>query len=571
MAKELKKTDVVLVGMGWTGGILAAELSKKGYKVVGLERGKNQTLADFQMMHDELRFAHRFEMMQDLSTETVTFRNNLKMRALPMRQYGSFLLGNNVGGAGTHWNGQTFRFLPYDFEIYTKTVERYGKSKIPEEMTLQDWGITYDEFEKYYDQFEKAIGVSGDEAPLGAPRSNPFPTPPMKKTPALELFFEAAKKLNLHPYMMPSANLSENYTNPDNISRPACQYCGFCERFGCEYAAKADPLNTVIPVALNTGNFELRTHANVVAILHQDGKAVGVKYIDTITREEYIQPAEVVGITSYALNNVRLLLISKMGKPYDPNTGTGVVGKNYCYQTFGASAQGFFENKQFNLYAGAGALGACLDDFNGDNFDHSDLNFLHGANISITQTGRRPIANNATPPGTPSWGAEFKKQSIKYANSVLSVGAQGASLPYRHHYLDLDPTYKDAFGLPLLRITFDFEEQDRQLVAYLGEQTEKIMKEMGADIIQAGKTLGPYNIVPYQSTHNTGGAIMGSSPETSVLNNYLQMWDFENVFIPGASAFPHNSGYNPTDTVGALAYRAAEGIDLYLQKGGLLV
>lgn len=216
-------------------------------------------------------------------------------------------------------------------------------------------------------------------------------------------------------------------------------------------------------------------------------------------------------------------------------------------------------------------MGACLDDFNGDNFDHSDLNFLHGANISITQTGRRPIANNATPPGTPSWGAEFKKQSIKYANSVLSVGAQGASLPYRHHYLDLDPTYKDAFGLPLLRITFDFEEQDRQLVAYLGEQTEKIMKEMGADIIQAGKTLGPYNIVPYQSTHNTGGAIMGSSPETSVLNNYLQMWDFENVFIPGASAFPHNSGYNPTDTVGALAYRAAEGIDLYLQKGGLLV
>src|SRR5690606_27052459 len=106
--------------------------------------------------------------------------------------------------------------------------------------------------------------------------------------------------LNLHPYMMPSANLSENYTNPDNISRPACHYCGFCERFGCEYAAKADPLNTVIPVALNTGNFELRMHANVVEILHQDGKAVGVKYIDTITREEYIQPVEVVGITSYA-------------------------------------------------------------------------------------------------------------------------------------------------------------------------------------------------------------------------------------------------------------------------------
>jgi gluconate 2-dehydrogenase alpha chain len=77
--------------------------------------------------------------------------------------------------------------------------------------------------------------------------------------------------------------------------------------------------------------------------------------------------------------------------------------------------------------------------------------------------------------------------------------------------------------------------------------------------------------VPYQSTHNTGGVIMGDNLETSALNNYLQMWDFENVFVPGASAFPHNSGYNPTATVGALAYRAADGIEKYLKNGGLLV
>src|SRR5690606_1075719 len=181
---------------------------------------------------------------------------------------------------------------------------------------------------------------------------------------------------------------------------------------------------------MNHENFELRTHANVVEILHKDGRATGVKYIDTISGEEYIQPAEVVAISSYALNNVKLWRSSKTGKPYDPETGSGVVGKNYCYQTFGASAQGFFNDKKFNLYAGAGALGACLDDFNGDNFDHSDLNFLHGANISITQTKRRPIANNATPPDTPSWGAKFKDQSLKYVNSMLSVGAQGASLPF---------------------------------------------------------------------------------------------------------------------------------------------
>lgn len=571
MAKELPKTDVVVVGLGWTGGIIAAELAKKGYKVVGLERGKERKTEDFLMGHDELRYASRFELMQDLSKETITFRNNTKMRALPMRQYGSFLLGDGVGGAGTHWNGMTVRFLPYDFEIKTKTIERYGKDKIPADMTLQDWGITWDVIEPYFDKFEQMCGISGEENPLHGKRSNPYPTPPMKSTPSINLFMEGAKGLGLHPYRLPSANLSQNYKNPDGIERAACQYCGFCERFGCEFGSKADPIVTVIPVARQTGNLETRTHSNVTKIIHDGKKATGVVYIDTNTGEEFIQPAEVVAVTSYVLNNVKLLLVSQMGTPYNPDTGRGVVGKNYAYQTMGASAVGFFENKEFNTYAGAGALGAALDDFNGDNFDHSDLQFIHGGVISLSQTGKRPIANNTTKDAERNWGKEFKQQSIKYANRTLNIGSQGASMPYRHHFLDLDPTYKDAYGNPLLRITFDYEEQDRKLIEFTGTQAGKIMEAMGADHVVSNNKRGPYNIVPYQSTHNTGGAIMGAEPETSVLNNYLQMWDFHNVFIPGASAFPHNSGYNPTATVGALAYRAAEGIEKYLQKGGLLV
>ncbi|ATY84101.1 GMC family oxidoreductase [Kyrpidia spormannii] len=570
MPTKLPKTDVVVVGVGWTGGIIAAELTKQGLKVVGLERGKERTTKDYYMVHDELRYAFHYELMQDLSRETVTFRNNEQMRALPMRRYGSFLPGENLGGAGVHWNGMTFRFLPYDFQIYSKTVERYGKNKIPDGMTIQDWGITYDELEPYYDKFEKMAGISGEENPLGAKRSSPYPNPPMKETPLLTLFKQAAKSLNLHPYMSPSANLSQNYTNPDGISRVACQYCGFCERFGCEYGAKADPVVTVLPVAQKSGNFTLVTFANVLRIIHDGKTAAGVVYVDTRTGEEFEQPADIVVLTSYVLNNTRLLLLSKIGRPYDPHTGQGVIGKNYCYQTMGAAAQGFFENKQFNLFAGAGALAMCLDDFNGDNFDHSSLKFIHGANISVSQTGLRPIANNPILPGTKSWGKDFKAQSIRYANSVFSVGAQGASMPHRYHYLDLDPIYKDIYGQPLLRITFDFEDQERELVAFLGQQTEKIAKAMGADKVVTNTKLGPYNIVPYQSTHNTGGVIMGADPRTSAVNHYLQMWDMENLFVVGASAFAHNSGYNPTGTVGALAYRAAEGILKYHKNGGSL-
>lgn len=570
MAKKLPKTDVVIIGVGWAGGIIASELTKKGLSVVGLERGKERVTEDYYMAHDELRYALRYDLMQDLSKETITFRSTEKIRALPMRQYGSFLLGEGLGGAGVHWNGQTFRFLPYDFKIRSMTEERYGKDKIPPEMTIQDWGITYDQLEPYFDKFEKTTGISGEENPLAGKRSNPYPTPPMLHTPSMKMFADAAKNLELNPYTVPSANLSESYTNPDGISRAACQYCGYCERFGCEYGAKADPVVTVIPVAKKTGKFEIRTHSYVRRILHKGGKATGVMYTDLTTGEEIEQPADIVVSTGYVFNNTRLMLLSKIGKPYDSSSGTGVIGKNYAYQVIKGNAAGFFEDK-FNLFAGAGSLGMGLDDFNGDNFDHSDLKFIHGGNIAHTITGQRPIQNNPVPEESPRWGKEFKANSLKYANSVLSVGSQGSSMPFRHHYLDLDPTYKDAFGDPLIRITFDFEEQDRQLARYLSDRCAEIVQEMGGQNIMKLKELGPYEITTYQSTHNTGGVIMGENPGNSAVNNYMQMWDMENLFVVGASAFPHNSGYNPTGTVGALAYRTAEGIVEYSKKGGLLV
>ncbi|WP_404452313.1 GMC family oxidoreductase [Virgibacillus necropolis] len=570
MVKKMPKTDVVIVGVGWGGGIIASELTKQGLNVVGLERGQERHTEDYYMVHDELRYAVRYELMQDLSKETLTFRSNQKMRALPMRQYGSFLMGSGLGGAGVHWNGQTFRFLPYDFNIRSATIERYGKKKIPAAMTIQDWGITYDEIEPYYDKFEKMAGISGEENPLGGKRSDKYPTPPMKHSPQMKMFKKATEKLNYHPYTIPSANLSEAYENPDGIARAACQYCGFCERFGCEYGAKADPVVTVIPVAAKTGKFDLRTHSWVRRVLHNGEKATGVLYTDVTTGEEIEQPADVVVLTSYVFNNARLLLNSKIGRPYNPSNGTGVIGKNYAYQVVKGGATGYFDDQKFNNFAGAGALGMVMDDFNGDNFDHSNVDFIHGGYLSLTQTGLRPIQNNPIPSDSPTWGKEFKQNSLKYINQTLSVGAMGASLPYKHHYLDLDPTYTDTFGDPIIRMTYDFEEQDRQLAKFTAKKSSEILQEMGADKVDSMEELGPYNITTYQSTHNTGGVIMGANPETSAVNNYLQMWDMDNMFVVGASAFPHNGGYNPTDTVGALAYRAAEGIMKYSKSGGML-
>ncbi|MGJ9459842.1 GMC family oxidoreductase [Oceanobacillus sp. CF4.6] len=569
MVTKLPKTDVVTLGVGWTGGIIAAEASKAGLKVVGLERGPNRVTANFAMKHDELRYALRGELMQDLSRETLTFRHNNGQRALPMRQYGSFLLGTGVGGAGTHWNGMTDRYLPYDFEIKSKTIERYGEGKIADGLLIQDWGITYDEMEPYYTKFDKMAGISADETPLRGERSETFPNPALLHGPELDLFKEATKKMGMDPFTMPAANNSQPYTNPDGQNIATCQMKGFCERFGCEYGAKASPNVTVVPTALKTGNFDLRTHSEVIEVLHKGGKATGVIYVNTRTGERFEQPAEIVAITSYTFNNSRLLLNSKLGTAYNPDTGRGTIGKNYCYQVI-VGTDGFFDDRKFNTAIGSGGLGATVDNFNGDNFDHTDFDFIHGGALIINQPGKRPIENNQVPPGTPKWGKEFKKQSIKYYNRSLNVHAYGAVMPHVNNYLDLDPTYKDVHGNPLIRMTFNFSETDRKRGHFLNDQTKKIMQEMGATHVSENTSVEHYDITTYQATHNSGGVIMGADPETSAVNNYLQMWEADNVFVVGGSAYPHQSGYNATHTLAALAYRASEGIIKFSKDGAKL-
>lgn len=569
MVKTLPKVDVVTVGVGWTGGIIAAECAKAGLKVVGLERGQQRSTEDYLRIHDEYRYAVRYELMQNLSRETITIRNNRNMPALPMRQLGSFLLGEGLGGSGTHWNGHTWRFYPYDFQIKTMTDKKYGPNKLPKDYLLQDWGLTYDELEPYFYTFEQTIGLSGEDNNPFLKRKDSFPTPPMKKTPILKKFENATQKLGYTPIMLPSANLSEAYENPDGETINACQYCGFCERFGCEYGAKSSPEVTVVPTAMKTGNFEARFNANVVEVIKKGNKVTGVRYLDTLSGEEFIQLAEAVVLTSYVMNNAKLLMVSNIGEQYDPATGRGTLGRSYCYQILPGAA-GFFD-EQMNTFMGAGALGMTIDDFNADNFDHSELDFIHGGSLSITQTGARPIESNPIQRDTPTWGAEFKKASIYNYTRTLSIGAQGASIAHKENYLSLDSNYKDAYGVPLLQMTYNFTDQDRALHTYISKKATDIMQEMGAKTVEGRSPITDYDIVSYQTTHNTGGTVMGESPENSVVNTYLQHWDAENLFVVGAGNFAHNGGYNPTGTVGALAYRCAEGVINYSKSGGSLV
>ena len=222
MATKLKEVDAVVVGLGWTGGILSKELSEAGMKVVALERGALPNPAkDYAVpsIRDELRYVVRHEMMQDAARDTLTIRNNPTQEALPMRRLGSFLPGEGVGGSGNHWSGHTWRWTDMEFKVRSMYEQRYGKNFIPADMTIQDWGITYDELEPYYDKFEYTAAISGKAGnlkgqiveggnPFEAPRAREYPLPPLTPILASVVFAEGAKNQGYHPFPRPSANAS---------------------------------------------------------------------------------------------------------------------------------------------------------------------------------------------------------------------------------------------------------------------------------------------------------------------------------------------------------------------------
>jgi len=588
MTTRLPPVDILIVGMGWTGGILAKELAPTGLKIVALERGApRSTQNDFAvpLIRDELRYSQRHDLMMDVSIDTYTIRNKPSETALPMRRLGSFLPGEGVGGAGAHWNGVTWRWPDHELRIRSKYEESYGKSFIPADMPLQDWGISGPELEPYYDKFEYTAGVSGKAGnikgqiqkegnPFEDPRSRDYPLPPLVSNHASQLFTKTALELGYHPFVRPTANASQPYTNPDGMKIGQCQYCGFCERFGCEANAKGSPHITVIPVALRNPNVELRTYTWVTKVLKDSTgrKATGVLYINMQTGEEMEQPADLVILSAYGLSNVHLMLLSGIGKPYDPETQTGIIGKNYAYQG-GANVTLFFEGKSFNPFIATGGWGTSIDDFHTNwNFDRAPHGFVGGSYISVGGSNGRPISYRPVPPGTPQWGSAWKRATAKWYHAALTIAASGSVMPNRYNHLDLDRTYTNRFGQPLMRMTFDFSENEKKINRHAAQVIGDIAKAMNPTHMGQATPRLTWNVVPYQSTHNTGGAIMGSDPATSALNKYLQSWDMPNLFVTGASAFPHNSGYNPTGPVGALAYMAADAIrNKYLKNPGPLI
>ena len=573
MATE--KTDVVIVGVGAAGGILAAELSKAGMRVIGLERGPRLATKDF-AAQDELRYFQRQDLRPDPKRQPITWRPNPNTGATPLQILN---YGNQAGGGTVHYGSVSWRFHEDDFRVRSHTIERYGASAIPEDSSLIDWPLSYADLEPYYDRAEYELGVSGKAGNLQgkkidggnvfeAPRRRDYPLPPLQLDQSGANFEAGTRKLGYHPFSTPRAIVSQPYNG-----RPGCSYCGFCQAFGCHIGAKSSILVTKLPEADATGNFKLITGAMCYRVNSDNsGRATGIAYYGPDRSDNTIE-AELVILAPFIYDNVRLLLLSKTEKfPDGLANSSGQLGKHLLAH-IGARGFAAFDDRHINIYMGPSAQKHTIDDFNADNFNQAGLGFIRGAQISSGPAGLEggPIGTAVSmslPPGVPRWGAKYRDFFAQYYTRHTALTGQIENLPYADQTIDLDPDVRDAWGLPAPRLTYDWRRpNERARADFIQNKLVEIGRAMGASLVWTAP-FGP----GAPGAHHEGGTRMGSNPKESVVNRYSQSWDIPNLFIMGSSTHPTMSGFNPTLTIEALAFMTADAIvNRYRRNPGPLV
>jgi len=552
--------DVVLVGVGAMGALAAPILARAGLKVVGLEAGPYRRGRDF--VPDELNSAYyaRGAMGPKFLSETPRWR----LREGEPTREASYTLGrmmNSVGGSVIHWGGALRRCHPHHFRFRTYVRETFGEGVLPEGNTLADWPITYDDLEPYYTQLEYHIGVASDgDANPFVPRSKPYPMPPMRPFRTGEVFREATERMGLHPYPTPVAANSVPYNGfPANSYTP---WSG--GGFGPFRDDRWHPGLTAVPEALATGNFDLKTHCRVTRLLTgPDGRVRGVEYADA-NGEVRVQEARTVILASYTFENLRLMWLSGDEKrPEGLGNSTGQLGRHFMTKMW-ADVFGYFPDTVFNGHTGPAAQMWSLDDFISVDFEGPSHGFVGGATPNV-ENQRLPlgVTREALPPDVPGWGKGWKDH-IRTWQHWAAVRIQPDCLSYKSNFLDLDPRYRDksGLGMPLVRITYDMQENEHRLGAFMEEKAEEILREMGATKTWRGPRFG--GVV---SSHDLGGARMGEDPSASVVDPELRVHDTPGLYVFSGAVFPTCNGVNPTLTMWAVVCRAAERLAERLSRG----
>lgn len=558
MAINLKRVDVAMVGLGAAGGVAVLPLTLAGIKVVALEAGSWMHPTDFKAdeIHNNVR--RMVTTGTKARNEIPTFRTGPDQ---PSRRGANPPMMNAVGGTSIHYYANSWRFHPWDFKVRSESVKRYGPNSIPKGTTLEDWPVSYDDLEPYYDTIEYEIGVSGKAGNLQGqidsrgnvfegPRRREYPMPPLRDTDFTDFMQNAARKLGWHPHRTPAAINSQ----PHN-GRSACAYHGYCDTGGCHVSAKNSTAVTTIPAAQKTKNLTILERAHVTRILtDNNGKVTGVQFLRD--GMEYFQPAKVVLLSAYTYESVRLLLLSKSKAfPSGLSNNHGQVGKHYFGHWAAQENIAALFPFDLNVWYGANGQGVSVSDWADDNYDHTGLGFIGGASLTVNHE-KHPIASGAmqTFGRAPAWGSKWKSFVRENAGRWITAYVQCNTFPYENTYLDLDPEVKDPLGDPVCRITSPFKENESRAGNYAAAKAEEWFRAAGAiEVTRNAAREGPG-----LSVHALGGTRMGDNPETNVADRWGFSHEVPNLGLLGGSVMCTHGARNPTLTIQALSWRTAE-------------
>ena len=539
----MKRVNAVIVGAGAAGGVVAKELSTAGLSVVLLERGKWYTSNDCRK--DDLRnqrttvLGNAFGPEDEGNPRVWVDAKGEPHTARPSE--GSYQNDAACVGGGTlSYGAQAWRYLPQDFKMRST----YGA---PPGSSLEDWPISYDDLEPFYEKAEYEIGISGDYSgtPFHGPRKRPLPMPPLPPGREFAILEPAARRLGLHPFHLPMARNSVPYNG-----RGPCMRCRWCCGFACEVDAKNGSQNTVIPTALATGNCDLRTECMVKEILTDDrGRARGVSYFDAKGRLQE-QLSDLVVVSACATESARLLLNSKsrlfpdgLGNRHD-QVGRNLQGHHYT------GATGYFDFETYDD-VGPGASIAISD------YNHGTPGLVGGGMLA-SEFIRLPIHMiDRLPQNTPRWGLGHKQAMRAWHKRSIVIIGPTQQIPTADARVTLDPAVRDQWGMPVVRLSGNVHPLTFDIGEVQSRRAEAWLKEAGAvhTTLSSGR---PENVSAGQ--HQAGTCRMGNDPRSSVVDRNCRIHEADNIYLADASVHVTNGGFNPALTILANAYRVAAAI-----------
>lgn len=591
--KAQDQYDVIIVGSGAAGGMCAYVLACSGVKVLMLEAGRDYDPVTetpmFQLPRDApLRAAGTPEKPFGFYDATVDGGWRVPGEPYSSADGADFMWwrARMLGGRTNHWGRISLRMGEYDYKPYSRDGLGF------------DWPMTYDDVAPYYDKTEMLIGVYGSNEGLeNTPNSSPGVLQPPPAPRATELLTQkvCGEHLDIpvipaHLAIMtqrqdadrlsrelwPNNPLAQRVTAESMRSRAACFYATPCGR-GCSIKANFQSPTVLLPPALATGNLDIITDAMVREVtVDARGRANGVHYIDKTTRLDEHVSARVVIVAASACESARILLNSKSAAfPDGLGNGSGLVGK-YVMDTVGAGVSGqipALENCPPHNTDGASGMHLYMPWWLYQEQARGQLDFARGYHIEFGGGRRMPgygAFNGIEPLTEGSYGQAFKEDCRRYYGSFMYFDGRGEMIPNEDCYCEINPDEVDQWGIPTLRFHWKWSEHELNQARHMQHTFRDIVEAMGGQVLSTVHDDGARAIArPGQIIHEVGGVIMGDNPNRSVLNEFCQSWEVDNLFVTDGGCFVSNADKNPTLSIMAIAWRASDYIVEQLAQGRL--